>query len=69
MVPRSGEEKPKFLGDQGEMGRTVGRKLSGSCRYAWKVGSVDAADFQGFRPVARLSMMIASDQMSLKRGE
>lgn len=51
------------------MGRTVGRKLRGSWRYAWKVGSDEEADFQGLRPVARFKRMIAKDQMSLNRGE
>lgn len=47
----------------------MGRKLRGSWRYAWKVGSDEDADFQGLRPVARFKSMMAKDQMSLNRGE
>jgi hypothetical protein len=52
-----------------EIGRTLGRKFAGFCRYAWNVGSEDEADFQGLRPVMRLRRIIPSDQMSLKGGE
>jgi hypothetical protein len=53
----------------GEIGRTVGRKFTGSCKKAWKVGSEADADFQGFLPVARLRRIIARDHMSLNIGE
>jgi hypothetical protein len=61
--------RQRMLFTSAEIGRTVGRKFKGSRRYAWKVGSDDEADFQGLRPVARFRRMMASDQMSLKRGE
>jgi hypothetical protein len=52
-----------------EMGRTLGRKLTGSWRYAWNVGSEAEADFHGLRPVIRLRRIIPRDHMSLKGGE
>jgi hypothetical protein len=52
-----------------EIGRTLGRKLTGSCKYAWNVGSEAEADFHGLRPVMRLRRMMPSDHMSLNGGE
>jgi len=44
-------------------------KFTGSCKYAWNVGSEAEADFHGLRPVMRLRRIMPSDHMSLNGGE
>lgn len=51
------------------MGRTWGRNFHGEARYAAKVGSLGDARAHGLRAVRRFRRRMASDQMSLARGE
>ena len=52
-----------------EMGKTLRKKLRGSGRKVWKVGSSVAVDFQGLPPVAKLRRIIPRNRISLYMAE